>query len=73
MTQQNSTVDLTRLQPVLEKYNGRFREALLPMLHDAQAIYGWLPREVQTAVGETLRVPLAEIQISSRLFFDRTL
>ena len=61
MTQQNSTVDLTRLQPVLEKYNGRFREALLPMLHDAQAIYGWLPREVQTAVGETLRVPLAEI------------
>ncbi len=61
MTQLNTTVDLTLLQPVLEKYNGRFREALLPMLHEAQAIYGWLPRAVQTAVGETLRVPLAEI------------
>ncbi len=61
MTQQNTIIDLTFLQPVLEKYNGRSREALLPMLHEAQGIYGWLPREVQTAVGETLRVPLADI------------
>lgn len=31
------------------------------MLHEAQAIYGWLPGEVQQAIGETLRVPLADI------------
>lgn len=57
----NPSTDLTPLQPVLDKYNGRKREALLPMLHDAQAIYGWLPADVQTAIGQTLRVPLADI------------
>jgi NADH:ubiquinone oxidoreductase subunit E len=56
------SVDISSLAPVLEKYNGRKRDALLPMLHEAQAIYGWLPAEVQQAVGETLRVPLADVQ-----------
>ena len=53
--------DLSLLEPILEKYNGRKRDALLPMLHDAQRLYGWLPREVQQAIGKTLRVPLADI------------
>src|SRR5690606_14618348 len=55
------TIDLTLLTPLLEKYNGRKREALLPLLHQAQDIYGWLPPEVQEAIGKTLRVPLADI------------
>jgi NADH-quinone oxidoreductase subunit F len=55
------TVDLTLLTPLLERYNGRSREALLPFLHQAQDIYGWLPPEVQEAIGKTLRVPLADI------------
>jgi NADH-quinone oxidoreductase subunit F len=55
------TVDLTLLTPLLEKYNGRKREALLPLLHEAQSIYGWLPPDVQEAIGKTLRVPLADI------------
>jgi NADH-quinone oxidoreductase subunit F len=54
-------VDLLLLDPILEKYKNRKRDALLPMLHEAQAVYGWLPREVQEAVGGTLRVPLADI------------
>ncbi len=54
-------VDITLLEPILQKYKKRQRDALLPMLHDAQALYGWLPREVQERVGETLRVPLADI------------
>ncbi|MCA9933013.1 MAG: NAD(P)H-dependent oxidoreductase subunit E, partial [Anaerolineales bacterium] len=53
--------DLTLLTPLLERYNGRSRDALLPLLHDAQALYGWLPREVQEAISRTLRVPLADI------------
>ena len=53
--------DLSLLEPILEKYNGRKRDALLPMLHDTQAVYGWLPRAVQEAIGKTLRVPLADI------------
>ena len=55
------TVELALMQPVIEKYSSRKREALLPMLHDTQDIYGWLPREIQERIGETLRVPLAEI------------
>ncbi len=31
------------------------------MLHDAQSVYGWLPRQVQELVGNTLHVPLADI------------
>ena len=61
MTAAAQTVDLTQLAPLLENYNGRKREALLPLLHEAQAIYGWLPPEVQEAIGKTLRVPLADI------------
>lgn len=53
--------DMALLTPVLEKYHNRTREALLPMLHDAQALYGWLPREVQVAISHCLRVPLADI------------
>ncbi len=56
-----SIVDISLLTPLVEKYQGRKREALLPMLHEAQAIYGWLPNEVQQTIGETLRVPLADI------------
>ena len=56
-----TTIDLTQLDPLLAKYQGRRRDALLPILHEAQAIYGWLPREVQEAIGKTLRVPLADI------------
>ncbi len=61
MTHTLHAVDLTLLDPIVEKYKGRQREALLPMLHDAQSIYGWLPRQVQELVGSTLRVPLADI------------
>ena len=61
MTHTTHVVDLSLLNPILEKYKNRKRDALLPMLHEAQALYGWLPREVQEAVGDTLRVPLADI------------
>ncbi len=61
MTHTTQPIDLTLLEPVLGKYHGRRRDALLPLLHDAQAIYGWLPGEVQTAVSNTLRVPLADV------------
>ena len=61
MTAAAQPVELIQLTPLLEKYNGRSREALLPLLHEAQDIYGWLPPEVQEAIGKTLRVPLADI------------
>ena len=35
--------------------------ALMPVLHEAQNIYGYLPSEVQTVISEKLNVPLAEV------------
>ena len=35
--------------------------ALIPVLHKAQEIYGYLPIEVQTKIAEGLNVPLAEV------------
>lgn len=35
--------------------------ALMPVLHEAQNIYGYLPAEVQTVIAEQLNVPLAEV------------
>ena len=61
MTDVTTSVALSLLPPILERYNGRSRHALLPLLHEAQELYGWLPREVQQAIGRTLRVPLADI------------
>lgn len=35
--------------------------ALMPVLHEAQNIYGYLPAEVQTIIAEELGVSLAEV------------
>ena len=35
--------------------------AVIPVLHEAQKIYGYLPIEVQTMIAEGLDVPLAEV------------
>ena len=58
---QSATIDMTALEPILKRYRGRGRESLLPLLHETQAINGWLPPEMQEAIGETLRVPLSDI------------
>lgn len=54
-------VDLSLLEPVLEKYRDGTRTYLLPALHDAQRLYGYLPEEVLVAIGQALRVPLSEV------------
>ena len=55
------TTDLTRLEPILEARAGQGRAALLPVLLDAQRAYGYLAEPVVEAIGQRLRVPLAEI------------
>ncbi len=57
----NGNIDLSRLKPVLDKYEGGGRTMLLPILHEAQAIYGYLSEPVLSAIGQALRVPLADI------------
>ena len=46
------------LDLVIEKYKDT-NGALIPVLHEAQEIYGYLPIEVQKMISEKLSVPLA--------------
>ncbi|MDX1664664.1 MAG: NAD(P)H-dependent oxidoreductase subunit E [Candidatus Promineifilaceae bacterium] len=62
-------IDLSALQPYLEDLARRLARAdgderramLLPALHHAQSLYGWLPRPVLEAISRALWVPLADI------------
>jgi NADH-quinone oxidoreductase E subunit len=44
----------------IEEHKGE-QGALMPVLHEAQNIYGYLPSEVQTVIAEELDIPLAEV------------
>ena len=49
-----------KLRAVIENHKGE-NGAAIPVLHEAQDIYGYLPIEVQKIISEGLGVPLAEI------------
>ncbi len=57
----SETLDLTLLRPVLERHAPQGRPGLLPALHEAQALYGYLPEPVAAAIGQALGVPLADV------------
>ena len=50
----------TKLMAVIEKYKG-VSGALMPVLQEAQGIYGYLPIEVQRLISEGMGVSMAEI------------
>lgn len=56
-----SEIDLNLLKPALEKYIPMGRTGLLPALHAAQTIYGWLSEPVAAEVAKALRIPLADV------------
>ena len=56
----NSTVDLSLMEEVFEKYRGQ-PSALIPILQRTQALYGYLPPEVLKRIAERLGVPLAKV------------
>ncbi|MBI5963585.1 MAG: NAD(P)H-dependent oxidoreductase subunit E [Chloroflexi bacterium] len=56
-----SEIDLVPLQSELLKFTPLGRSGLLPALHAAQQLYGWLPQEVAAEVAKSLRVPLADV------------
>ncbi len=56
-----SEIDLAPLAPAIEKFVLLGRSGLLPALHAAQKIYGWLPEPVAAEVAKTLKVPLADV------------
>jgi NADH:ubiquinone oxidoreductase subunit E len=53
-------LDLSKIDPILRKYSNQ-DGALIPVLQEVQAIYGYLPEEALKTVGEHLRVPMSRI------------
>lgn len=49
-----------KLQEIIEKYKD-LEGALIPVLHEVQDVYGYLPLSVQTKIADGLNVPLAEV------------
>jgi NADP-reducing hydrogenase subunit HndA len=49
-----------QLQEIIEKYKNT-EGALIPVLHESQEVYGYLPLSVQSKIAEGLNVPLAEV------------
>lgn len=49
-----------KLAKIIEEHKNT-RGAVIPVLHKAQEVYGYLPIEVQTMIAEGLGVPLAEV------------
>ena len=56
-----SDADLTRLRSGLAELAPQGRAALLPALHLAQQLHGWVPESVAVEVGRALGVPLADV------------
>ncbi len=48
------------LDKIIAKYKD-IRGALIPVLHEAQELYGYLPLSVQKKIAEGLNVPLSEV------------
>lgn len=51
---------IQELKEVIESNKAK-KGSLMPVLHEAQKIFGYLPIEVQKVISEGLNVPLAEI------------
>ena len=49
-----------KVREIIEHYRGR-PGVLIQVLHEAQQVVGYLPREIQTMVAEGLGVPLSEV------------
>lgn len=56
-----SEFDLVPIKAAIESYIPLGRSGLLPALHAAQKVYGWLPEVVAAEVARSLHVPLADV------------
>jgi NADH-quinone oxidoreductase subunit E len=53
-------LDLSKMKPILEKFREQ-EGALIPVLQEAQGIYGYLPEEVLDHISRELKIPLSRI------------
>ncbi len=61
MDQNQIEIDLNPLSQKLSEYIQLGRSGLLPALHAAQAIYGYVPMAAAEEIGRSLGVPLADV------------
>lgn len=54
-------INLKPLQSKLSEFKSRERTMLLPALYAAQEIYGYIPSQVASEIGQTLNIPLADV------------
>ena len=54
------TTDLASIEPILQRF-GKEKGALIPILQEIQAIYGYLPKEALVRVSEAMKIPLSRI------------
>ena len=57
---EQEVLDLAPLYQVIDKYKHE-KGAVIPVLQQAQEIYGWLPAEVLQAVAKGMNVPLSQV------------
>src|SRR5687767_15186414 len=60
-TSTSLSASLTSLIPAIESYIPLGRSGLLPALHAAQKLYGWISEPVATEIARSLRVPLVDV------------
>jgi NADH-quinone oxidoreductase subunit E len=53
-------LDLERLKPIFKKYAGQ-DGALIPILQEAQEIYGYLPEGILSCISQKLKIPQSRI------------
>lgn len=53
-------IDLSRIDPILQKHSNQ-DGALIPVLQEVQAVYGYLPEEALKRVATRLKVPMSRI------------
>lgn len=53
-------IDLSLMDPVVKKYRNK-KGALIPVLQQVQAIYGWLPEPVVYKVSQELNIYISEV------------
>ncbi len=56
----SDAIELTKVEPILERL-AKNRGALIPVLQEIQAIYGYLPKEALVRVSEAMKIPLSRI------------
>lgn len=51
---------LEQIQEIIERHKGE-KGALIPVLHEVQEVYGYLPLEIQQLISEGLDISLSEV------------